>query len=496
MTIKQLTILCLGFLLFINCDRDEKRLKPDINWKYQVDSLLMPFWMTSEAFGQPVGNFPTYRSSEGLVMDKTKINFNKLSEIENFLFVGGTDSLQRDFLRMKSRQTYAYGVAYHLTGNEAYLKLAKLGTEYLLENGEYTHGAPVSFWKGGIGMPEKKQRNAQDLAYSLTGPTFYYYLTRDEEVLNAILKVKEYIFKEYYKPMPQDESTNHFIWVKKDFEYDTKNRIELVAQLDQLNAYMLMITPLLSNDKKERFKEEMKEICYLLKDKFYNQNFNVFRGDLNAELFEAGHSDFGHTIKTFWMLYQIGQLVEDHELTAFAKQKGSELLAAAYVHKNEAWSWRYEDDTLKRNEGNIWWIFAELDQMAATLSFRDTTMYSTYLKQTYKYWDKHFIDKENKETWMALYDDGKVVSKFGKAGMYKNAYHSLEHALIGYFSTANYYNTDITLYFAFEKGVDMTNHEVNPYYYSAEITGSKEFDFTDESLGEFQGREVVFKNIK
>ena len=136
MKTKQLAILCIGVLLLVNCVEVQKNIEPDIDWKYQVDSLLMPFWMTPEAQGNPNGNFPSYRASDGSIMTKNNVDFKGLSEIENFLFIGGTDSLQRDFLRMKSRQTYAYGVAYHLTGNEDYLKLAKKGTHYLLKNGE------------------------------------------------------------------------------------------------------------------------------------------------------------------------------------------------------------------------------------------------------------------------------------------------------------------------------------------------------------------------
>ena len=496
MKTKQLLLLIPYVLLVVSCKHKHEVSIPDIDWKHQVDSLLMPFWMTPEAQGQPIGNFPTYRASDGSIMTKHNIDFNELNDIDNFLFVGGTDSLQREFLRMKSRQVYAYGVGFHLTGNKEYLKLAKKGIEYLFKHGEYETGFPVSFWKDGVAMPSKNQRNAQDLAYALTGPSFYYYLTRDEEVLESILKVKKSIFKEYYKSMPNDSLRNHFIWVKENFEYDTIDRIELVAQLDQLNAYMLLLTPILPDIEKNQFKNEMKSICYLLKDKFYNEEYNLFKGNLSVDIFDSSHSDFGHSIKTLWMMLKVGQLIKDHTLIEFAKSKGLELLETAFVKKNGSWAWKYLDKSGKRDEGNLWWVYTELDQMAATLSLKDTTLYSTYLKRTYDYWEDKFIDEKHKETWLALYDNGKPVTTIGKAGIYKNAYHSLEHALVGYLSTANYYKNDIILYYAFKKGKKPENRIINPYYFNAEINEVKEYAFKDSLLDDLKCFKLSFNNIE
>ena len=97
---------------------------------------------------------------------------------------------------------------------------------------------------------------------------------------------------------------------------------------------------------------------------------------------------------------------------------------------------------------------------------------------------------------MALYDDGKPVTTIGKAGIYKNAYHSLEHALVGYLSTANYYKNDIVLYYAFKKGKKPENSKINPYYFNAEIDEIKEYGFKDNSLDDLQCFKLSFNNIK
>ena len=67
-----LILIILSFLL-VNCisgndiANTESRAQK-INWIYQVDSLLMPFWTMEEALGSPVGNFPNYRLNNGQIL--------------------------------------------------------------------------------------------------------------------------------------------------------------------------------------------------------------------------------------------------------------------------------------------------------------------------------------------------------------------------------------------------------------------------------------------
>jgi hypothetical protein len=99
-----------------------------------------------------------------------------------------------------SRQTFGYGVAYHLTGNPTYLAYMKAGIDYLrqhcidpdggmFESQDLTTGA----WG-----PDIRYRDSQQLGYGLLGMAFYYYLTRDSTILPDILALKNYIFDNYY----------------------------------------------------------------------------------------------------------------------------------------------------------------------------------------------------------------------------------------------------------------------------------------------------------
>jgi len=64
---------------------------------------------------------------------------------------------------MKSRQTYLYGVAFHITGDERYLEYARAGVAWLREHAyERETGSAVTYWSGGKPSPPPDQRTTQD----------------------------------------------------------------------------------------------------------------------------------------------------------------------------------------------------------------------------------------------------------------------------------------------------------------------------------------------
>ncbi|MEH6535919.1 MAG: AGE family epimerase/isomerase [Psychroserpens sp.] len=500
MTLRKALAILILVLLAFGCKSEPEKLNvhiknTKIDWIYQVDSLLMPFWMVDEAIGDPMGNYPNYRNRIGEVLTYENFDFKKVpKEFAPFL-IDQPDSLRRNYIRINSRQVYTYCAAYNMTGNEAYLKRAKLGVDYLLENGGYSTGSPYTYWQDGKGMPGKFQCTTQDLAYSLTGLTMYYYLTRDETVLENILKVKDFVISEYYDNSSLVEKTKLVMWVKDNYEGDTSNDKRLLAVLDQLNAYLLFITPLVPNELSESFKNDVKNLAYSLKDNFYDAKYNLFWGDLNNKKLGESPTDFGHSIKSFWMLYLAGQLLNDNSLEDFAKKNAINLLKIAYTKENGSWAEMYTDSTLTISKTKVWWNYAELDQMAATMSLADTTFYTNYLKKTYKYWQENMIDSKNKETYLVLDEFGNPIDLGLKTCHWKNGFHSLEHALIGFLSTANYYGDEIPLYFAFKKDKKPERRKVKPYYFNANIIKYEESEFSNVLFNNFQKTKVIFQNI-
>jgi hypothetical protein len=118
-----------------------------------------------------------------------------------------------------------------------------------------------------------------------------------------------------------------------------------------------------------------------------------------------------------------------------------------------------------------WWVYAELDQLAGTLALSDAK-YARYLPRAYDYWFNHFVDTQFGEVWNTV--DGRThepVRKMPKQWEWKNAFHSLEHALVGYIVSQTLNDQPITLYYSFQN--DEMAKSAQPYYYSGRVVRSE-----------------------
>jgi mannose/cellobiose epimerase-like protein (N-acyl-D-glucosamine 2-epimerase family) len=142
-------------------------------------------------------------------------------------------------------------------------------------------------------------------------------------------------------------------------------------------------------------------------------------------------TDFGHNAKALWMIRFTGLLTGRAELVDFAQDNAQVLLARAYLADCGCWA----DGVLPGGNLDVnksWWVYAELDQLAGTLALSDAK-YTRYLPRAYDYWFNHFVDAQFGEVWTSV--DGRThepVHIMPKQWEWKNAYHSLEHALVGY----------------------------------------------------------------
>lgn len=211
-------------------------------WIDHLNNDLLPFWTTPEALGEN-GNYPTYRCNDGSLFD-TENPCPELAEGDP-----GIVQLDRDYVRANSRQVFAYGIAYNMTGDNKYLQYAKEGVDYLIANALAPEGGAYTYFDlFGNPQPPQNERISQDMTYALSGLAFFYYLTRDPDVLQHIVDVKNYIFDTYY-----DEEWGLLAWSQTSYQDGTMQTVsseqrELVAQLDQIYAYMMLITPILPTD--------------------------------------------------------------------------------------------------------------------------------------------------------------------------------------------------------------------------------------------------------
>jgi mannose/cellobiose epimerase-like protein (N-acyl-D-glucosamine 2-epimerase family) len=431
-------------------------------WKAYLQDDLLPFWMHPEALGEPVGNFPSTRCNDGSRLDRT----NPCPEIKD----NGWLMQDLNYVVSMSRQTYGYGVAFHLTGERKYLALMKAGVTYLRENAfDRNNGGVFAMWNGERKQwePEPQDRNPQELAYALLGVSFYYYLTRDPDVLPDILSAQANIWRNHYSA-----DLNALQWLGKTNTRAEAQDKKLTAQLDQLNAYMILVAPLLPEAERAKWQKDLRALVEIMRTQFYSPDDNLFflRANTPAEVnTKNAETDFGHTIKALWMTRFVGLQLGDEEMVRFAEDAGLRVLQRAFIADTGSWA-RGVKQGGAIDASKEWWIYNELDQFAATMAMSGAPeLAETYLVKTHAFWFTHFVDKEHGEVWTSVQPDGTRNIDMPKAWPWKSAYHSFEHALVGYISAQAIAQQPVTLYFAFDQTPDSTS--VQPYFFAGKARG-------------------------
>lgn len=444
-------------------------------WVDHLRNDLAPFWAMPAALGSPRGAFPTFRCDDGSAWDAEK-PCPELAKAPEWI----RSELTREYTRMRSRQTYFYGVAYHLTGEERYLELARDGVSWIRANAfDRETGSAITYWDRGQPGPPPGERTSQDLAYAALGPAFYAYLTRDPDVLADVLRLKAHVFSAY-----DDPALGMLRWAREDPKGVEDRRQELVSQLDQVNAYLLLLTPILPEPEARRARADLSRVCRVIVERFYSPEHGMFWGSLHDpadRVLGSRHTDFGHSIKAFWMLERSGRLLDDPALVAFARRGGSELLKKAFVPSTGCWATGFRQDG-SLDAGLTWWAFAELDQMAATLALTDREE-ARVLSRTAACWREHLVDPVHHEVW-AFADPTRPGRHFAKTNQWKNGYHSAEHALVSYLTAQQLGGRPAVLHFAFE--ADPPRPSPRPYLFDGDVAAIRE-----TPLPGFPGRRKV-----
>jgi hypothetical protein len=332
--------------------------------------------------------------------------------------------------------------------------------------------------------PAPELRKPHELAYGLLGMAFYYYLTRDPDVLKDILAAKKYIFEKFYNP-----SLGTMQWSPISPEGVNLDDVRLVPNLDQMNAYLALLTPMLPEPIQNEWKEDLLRICHAIINHFYSPRARLFfLSELESDASATAGTDFGHNAKALWMIRWTGFITQNADLIAFAEDSARALLSRAYLDDCGCWA-----DGITRG-GSLdvhksWWIYAELDQLAATLALREPK-FAQNLPRIYNYWFAHFIDPNYGEIWNGVEGGTNTPERrLPKQWPYKSAYHSFEHALVGYIVAQQLHGDPVTLYYAFPG--DLPAGSVQPYYFSGSIQGV-------ETAKDNQGRQtqkITFKDV-
>jgi mannose/cellobiose epimerase-like protein (N-acyl-D-glucosamine 2-epimerase family) len=472
-------ILLLSFVAALAFPaKAQQSLPSESRWLEHLKNDLLPFWTAETAFGKPFGAFPSLRCNDRTLYNEPK----PCPEV-------GEPPRNR-YLVALSRQTYGYGVAFHLTGNRAYLDGMKTGIDFIRQNA-------IDRVNGGMGTvqnilngswgPAPELRNPQEQAYGLLGMAFYYYLTRDAEVLKDIIAVKNYIFEKY------GAATGVIQWQPTLKTEAPRSNKQLAAQLDQMNTYLVLLTPIIPRSIQTEWKESLLRLSNVMIDQFYSPTDKLFFPEANLPVptdktVGGTSADFGHNAKALWMIRWTGLIIGRNDLVTFAEDNARALMTRSYIEDCGCWaSGLRPGGALDLNK--VWWVYAELDQLAGTLALRDPK-FAYYLPKAYEYWFSRFVDKEYGEVWS--YVDGtthRPMREHPKQGQWKGAYHTFEHALVGYIVEQQLQAKPVTLYYAFPD--DALPALVQPYFFSGKITATELQK--DNQGGRMQ--KVTFSNI-
>ncbi len=447
-------------------------------WIQHLNQDLLPFWTVPAALGNPLGAFPSTRCDDGSLLDFR----NPCSPIAGNSYL----MTRARYLVPLSRQSYGYGVAYHLTGDPKYFEYMKAGIDYIRRNALDPPGGmfttldlTTNTWG-----PRREFRNPQELGYGLLSLAFYYYLTRDDSVLADLLAAKKYILDSYYNP-----SLGTMQWLLQNNGSQRFDQKQLVADLDQMNTYLVLTAPLLPEPYQSEWKQSLTTLSRSMLGTFYSPLDNLFFTGATApsetDLALTG-VDFGHTSKALWMIRWTGLMTGDQGLVQFVETAGKRLFDRAFLTDDGSWAQGVlAGGSLDRNKN--WWIYAELDQYAGTLALVDAAA-GRYLPSTTDYYFKYFIDTRYGEVWNGVnYGTNTPQRDYPKSWQWKSTYHSFEHALVGYITSQYLHQQPVRLYYAFQKTPDPTL--VRPYFFPGEI---QSVDFTTGSDGA-QYQAVTFR---
>lgn len=453
-------------------------------WTQHLTDDLLPYWTMNVAKGSPVGNFPTTRGMDGRVV--------------------ATDRKPR----MIGRQVFTYCIAYMLTGDESLLELARAGTEWLLAhaqdpaNGTWYADLDEAGNKKGTGI-----RTSQDASYAVMGPAAYFFVTGDAKAEKAILATHAALFA----PALYWDATNQRV---KDALTDdlsaeaymtTSGSWALVAQLDPINAFMLLVQPVLSDEaNRQRFLTDMGVLANVMKDHFWEVSpsdpaLGVFWGWTGGfGNWSASNTDFGHMLKTFWMLHLVDKRLADRPFKDFVAKYAPVLLLQAYDRPNGRWASRLSSWTSMQH-GSAWWATAEMDQLAATLAIEDPS-WIPIVETTAAHFPEDYVDRQTKSVEDSTKLAGEVISGVSRMGVgnfstnlsdtskcnqWKNGFHAAEHALVMNLFAHWREGTPAPLYFAFPKAdAQRLANLRGPYSFQGRVAAV-------EDRGSFSGKNVA-----
>lgn len=401
-------------------------------WKTHYIEDIQPYWTHPAALGEPAGNFPSWRGMSGAVAGP---------------------STRRP--RMIARQVYTYAMGYALTGNLELLGHAALGVRWLQTKAVDPRGGCHAQLDANGDPVGNAPKTAQDQAYCALGFAAWFFVTGDPAAEAQVLAIRDLLMEpgQFWDPVAGRILDGRTADMGAEVDLEDDGGWELVAQLDAVNAFMLLVQPALSDpERRDQFLADLRALGEVMIREFYADG--TFWGVHNQKgQYGSRHADFGHGLKTYWMLLQIDKRLPDHPFKAFLEREMPAAIDRAFDRENGRWAKRPTGPNTVEY-GSDWWVYAEADQAAATWNLRDHARTGA-LERSWAAWRRDYVDRTRavREVVPSIDRDGAWVWNWtdednAKCNQWKNGFHSTEHALVGYLLGSYLEDKPATLHFA------------------------------------------------
>jgi mannose/cellobiose epimerase-like protein (N-acyl-D-glucosamine 2-epimerase family) len=433
-------------------DRPVPEVLAGDTWLRHLREDLLPYWELPDALGTPLGNFPSFRDSQGR-LDPDRGTFRGVSTL--------------------ARGVYGYSVAFHLTGEERYLTYARAGLEWLEEHGydDVRGGWYRDLTETGRPLDENEHKQLFDLASVGMAYGMYFNVTRDPWAEEGLLEVRDLIFAQYRDPVTGSFLDARTADMSAPFDLGN-NGGDITNLLVPGTALLLPNADLLTNPaRRDQFRDDLRVVTQALLDEHRHQvapNRWWFWGKSQRRIHSANQTDFGHNIKSHEMVLNANAVFPDRPWDDLATDRDT-LLGKAW----DASAARWHDDLVNFAGGveldSQWWVHAEADQTLASLDLREGFARSDWLAQSAGGWFDDFVDPAfPHETWQRPLRDGTFPQPGGdeKSGRGKNMYHVFEHALVMFLHGRAMEGTPAELHYALPEETALTA-EAEPYWFDA-----------------------------
>lgn len=413
--------------------------QPDpTRWLTHLNDDLLPFWTSPEAVGDPEGRFPGWRCADGsLPVAGTAcggISVNRSGQTFRSVVA-------------QSRQTYSYGIAFHLTGNTTYLDLAQAGSDRLFDeflNTDTNLFNERIFDSDGRVTPANSQPyNGVRQAYGLIGPTLLYYLTGDAELGTRIVGVS----KEIQKQFAVGETGGY-----RRSSTSAEVSPRLVDHLDQLNAYQVMLAQQGPVAERADLVQSAARTARYIIDNFSDPVTGILKQNSEDPAGTLNGASLGLSAKAVWFIDQIGKLTDDPGLSRFAQTSAKRLLGVAQNEEADTWYTNYDENGEPTGTA-IWWEHAELSQYLGSLAIEDAR-YREAVDAANAFWFESFVD----EGFGGIFPEVDFLTGDGllsgpKHWEFQAGFHSFEHAFVSFLAEAGRSGSTVDLYFARDGGL-------------------------------------------